>query len=860
MKDTQSKVIGAKIVACLLGGITIGTLVLGAIEAPNFGVAQWLTILVATAINFVVVQYPRRLKRSDLYFSVKEPVLLWSTLWLGIGGAVILAFITGVINYKSRKRDFLRWTIETSATTISAAAAGFTCYSVLRYGEGITVYPLANDPIGILILAAAVTSGAIAYELCMGILYAIYLKAENTIDLFAVIRENWVLIAITPIVVLATVLLFQLIVVYFSVYIGVLALPIAFAAHFAYRFHRQMLAQKTKEIREANRIHVATVEALATAIDARDQVGRGHVSRTQIYAIGIGKALGLSSDEIHALRTGSLLHDIGKLAVPDHILNKPGQLTPGELEKMKIHPVVGASILEIVKFPYPVVSTVRHHHEAWDGSGYPHGLKKDEIPLTARILAVADAYDTIRGARPYRKPVSKEEGRRFIMNSAGKQFDPRIVDIFLRNLNKFDDRVTQKALAYHSDEEIEILNGSERNTSPSYVEQIKRANREVYTLYELARVFSASLNLEETLSLFVTKIDELVPYDTCVVYLLDENENVATARHVEGRHADSLKNRKIKIGQGATGYTLKKKQPVHHINPGLDFSFYQMEFINEYKSMASLPLIANEKVIGAVSMYSCSLEAYEDEHMRLLETLSRIASDAISSSLRHAESENRAYTDAMTNLPNARSLQIQFDKEVARAVRNKSKFQLLMLDLDGFKAVNDTYGHKAGDQLLQDISNVMRGQLRDYDFLARYAGDEFVAIIPDTTRDAVLELCQRMSAAVKGFKLDVGNGGFASVGVSLGASTFPDSGESLDSLIIAADKEMYAVKGRRKAEERDRKMLEVQASIQAETELKNQARIDAEPVFDEDSIESLIVELDETHVVPSRGPIPRPKQ
>ena len=315
----------------------------------------------------------------------------------------------------------------------------------------------------------------------------------------------------------------------------------------------------------------------------------------------------LSTNKMNALKTGALLHDIGKLAVPDHILNKPGRLTPAEMEKMKIHPEVGASILEKVDFPYPVVPTVRYHHEAWDGSGYPEGLSKEGIPLTARILAVADAYDSIRGARPYSRSVALDEARKHILIGAGSQFDPEIVDIFIRNLNKFEKEAERQELAYSSDEN-KVLGYNHKKAGVSYVEQIKRANQEVFTLYELARVFSSALSLEETLSLFAKKVGELVPLDTCIVYLLNETKTVAVATHTQGKNSESLKNRKIKVGQGATGYTMKKRQPIYNINPGLDFSFYQMEFIQEYTSMASLPLIANEKLLGAVSLYSCELE------------------------------------------------------------------------------------------------------------------------------------------------------------------------------------------------------------------------------------------------------------
>ena len=219
------------------------------------------------------------------------------------------------------------------------------------------------------------------------------------------------------------------------------------AAAVAYRFHVASLGQKTKQITDFSRMHLATVEALATAIDARDQVGLGHVRRTQIYAVGIGKILELSENEINALRTGALLHDIGKLAIPDHILNKPGSLTPAELEKTKIHPVVGASILEKVGFDYPVVPTVKFHHECWDGRGYPEGLKGKDIPLTARILSVADAYDTLRGARPYRPPIARDEARQMILDSSGTRFDPAIVQTLMSNLSFLEAEIDAQGLA-----------------------------------------------------------------------------------------------------------------------------------------------------------------------------------------------------------------------------------------------------------------------------------------------------------------------------------------------------------------------------------------------------------------------------
>lgn len=635
---------------------------------------------------------------------------------------------------------------------------------------------------------------------------------------------------------------------HFALFFGLVVLPVAVVAYFAYRVHVARLTQKTREITEASRVHLATVEALATAIDARDQVGTGHVRRTQIYAVGIGEILNLPASEIEALNTAALLHDIGKLAVPDHILNKPGKLTPAELEKTKIHAQVGASILERVDFSTPVVPTVKHHHEMWDGSGYPDGLSKEEIPLTARILAVADAYDTLRGARPYRTAIAREDARRHLLNNAGTQFDPKIVDVFLRNLQRLETQVIEQGFSYALDDKTDFDYCGEVESKQTYVEQIKRANREVFTLYELARVFSSSLDLEETLCLFVEKISNFVPFDSCVIYLAeDEHCERAKAALTAGENAAILKEKRIKAGEGASGFVLKKRQSITDVDPGMDFTIEQTELAESYAGMASVPLFAEDKLLGAVSLYSSDVEVYEEEQIRLLETVARIASDAISMALHHAETESKAFTDPMTGLPNARSLQTQFEKEAARASRNEGSFQLLMLDLDGFKAVNDTFGHKTGDKLLKEISKVMRGQLRDYDFLARYAGDEFVVIVPETTTEDVEDLCRRIERAVSDFELKI-DGALeqksARVGVSLGAAGFPQHGETLDQIIAAADKRMYAVKTLHKT----KKQLPAVESPQDPSAEKSTTP-ECENAAAPSSTDGFIVELNESHII-----------
>ncbi len=639
-------------------------------------------------------------------------------------------------------------------------------------------------------------------------------------------------------------------------FLGFAVFLIAMLGIISFRSQKLMLDRKTAEIHEANRVYISTVEALATAVDARDQIGRGHVNRTQHFAVKMGEVLGLEKPELEALNTAALLHDIGKLAVPDHILNKPGELTPAEREKVKTHSSVGAAIISEIGFPYPVTPAVKHHHERWDGKGYPDGLAGKDIPLTARILSIADAYDTLRVTRPYRPAVTREGARALLKNGAGSQFDPELVSIFLKNLRNFEKEIEAKGLSYEEDDSAPLHPVTEKNSkNHGYVEQIKKANREVFTLFELARVFGTSLNIDDTLSLFTKKISELLPMATAVVYLLNETGTVAIAKHAEGVNSDALKNRKLRVGEGTTGKTLEALESISTTGPAEDFSSYDLDFVNSYKAMASVPLVAHGKVLGAVSIYSRDLDKYEEEHMRLLETVSKIASDAIWTVLTHQESEVRALTDPMTGLPNARSLQARFESEISRARRTGSRFQILMIDLDGFKAVNDTYGHKAGDLMLKELSDLMKEELREYDFLARYAGDEFVAIIPEADPEAAYELAQRIETSVSEFRLDVGKGRFASVGASIGYASYPNNGDTLDQIVIAADKAMYSVKEGRK---RRRKALE-ELKMKRRTKIQEDSpeplvndKVKAEPVHSPGTEEhELIIELDERHIVTS---------
>jgi len=209
--------------------------------------------------------------------------------------------------------------------------------------------------------------------------------------------------------------------------------PLLLVLYMTFRTSMARVADATSHLEELNALYLATVHTLAAAIDAKDQVTHGHIKRVQAYSAALAKAVGIKNEfQLKAIQTAAILHDTGKIAIPEAILNKPGPLDDDEFAVMKRHAAMGADIISSIKFPYPVEPIVRHHHENWDGTGYPDRLVGTETPVGARILAVVDCYDALTSDRPYRARMSDENALAIVLSRRGTMYDPLIVDTFIR--------------------------------------------------------------------------------------------------------------------------------------------------------------------------------------------------------------------------------------------------------------------------------------------------------------------------------------------------------------------------------------------------------------------------------------------
>jgi diguanylate cyclase (GGDEF)-like protein/putative nucleotidyltransferase with HDIG domain len=592
-----------------------------------------------------------------------------------------------------------------------------------------------------------------------------------------------------------------------------LSLPLLYVLYFSLRIYRDRLREEGDRGKEMADLYLKVIEALALAIDAKDRTTQRHVRRVQTFAVELGRTLGLPQPELEALKAGALLHDIGKLAVPEHILCKPGRLSGEELDKMKIHPRIGAEILEAVQFPFPLTSVVRSHHEKWDGTGYPDRLKGEEIPLAARILSVVDCYDALTSDRPYRRPLTKEEALKYIQSEAGTSYDPRVVEALVGNLDRLEtlaaqvNRTRETSIAPDKrklKDRQGTLTRDANETRASIMDHISSAHRELYALYELAQSVSKSLNLDEAMGFISSKIARLLHYRCLVLYLHDRERGVLRAQYVSGRDASRLRGHEIRPGERMSGWAAVHRLPIlgrAHGDPvrseGTRSDLEELlarEEIERLENAIVAPLLDGDQVLGALALYDRPDRPYEEDHLRVISIIARHVSNAVKNALLYGATKESALTDPLTRLPNARYLFVSFEEEISRATRQQVPLSIIELDVNDFKAVNDQHGHPAGDRILRSLARVIRSQLRGCDTCVRYAGDEFIVTIPGVGKQEIGKMQGRIQQAIETHRFAVHGGRPVRLSISMASASFPEDGRTFEALIAVADARLYETK------------------------------------------------------------------
>jgi diguanylate cyclase (GGDEF)-like protein/putative nucleotidyltransferase with HDIG domain len=589
-------------------------------------------------------------------------------------------------------------------------------------------------------------------------------------------------------------------------WLAVLIMAPLYLTYRTYKVYLGRIDDEQRHVREMADLHLATIEALALAIDAKDQTSQSHIRRVQLYAADVARALGMSENEIQGVKTAALLHDIGKLAVPEHILSKPGPLTPEEFQKIRAHPKVGADIVSSVPFPYPVAPLILSHHERWDGKGYPAGLKGEEIPLGARILSVVDYFDALMAERPYHKAMSFDAAIGLLQQEAGKGLDPTVVEKFVDLLPSLQaeavalEQAMRKPAPTAAPELGQPATGlTPEPTKKNVFDDIALAHREIYALYEIAQAMGTSLGVSDTMALISAKLSNLVPFSCAALFLYDEETETLRCRFATGTDADIIQQVAVHTGEGLTGWVARNRRPLVNARPSADLEAAGLNSTStSLQSALVCPLLFNERFIGTLSVYHVDAAFYRDDHRRLLDRVSEQAAAVINNSMLFEQTQEDSLTDPLTGLPNTRFLFMHLTRELARAERLKSEVSLMVMDLDNFKDINDSHGHHVGDRALCEVARVLRAAIRPYDICVRYAGDEFIVVLSGCGADEAEHKRQELQKNIDEVYFEARPGKRLPLGISVGTAVFPQDGESYESLLATADSRMYQDKAGRK--------------------------------------------------------------
>src|SRR6185312_8422605 len=579
--------------------------------------------------------------------------------------------------------------------------------------------------------------------------------------------------------------------------------------YYNYKLHLTRLENDKVHVEELAGLHLRTIEALALAIEAKDSTTHDHLQRVRIYATEIGREMNMVAEELDALQAAALLHDIGKLAVPEHIISKPGKLTPEEFEKMKIHPIVGAEILQRVQFPYPVVPIVRAHHERWDGSGYPFGLRGEEIPIGARILAAVDCLDALASDRQYRRALPLDDAMRHVEMESGISFDPQVVTVLKQHYQELERKAQGQdhpLAKLSTDVKVEKgvpAAGLEHNEGKfqqpavaktqhvEFLSSIASARQEAQMLFELSQTIGNSLSLDETLSVLSVRLKRLIPYDSIAIYCKKDDRLVP--EFVTGDNFRLFSSLQIPMGQGLSGWVAQNRKAIVNGNPSVEPGYLADDTkFSTLRSALAVPLEGLQGVLGVLALYHADKDAFTNDHLRILLAIASKLGLSIENALKYRLAETSATTDYLTGLPNARSLFLHLDREMSRCRRHEEALTVLVCDLDGFKQVNDRFGHLEGNRLLRAFAQKLKDSCREYDYVARMGGDEFVIVAPGLTPETSLEktyyfnqLAMEAGRQVTGEDI---------ISLSVGAAFYPRDGRDAEQLLAEADRRMYVVK------------------------------------------------------------------
>ena len=537
-----------------------------------------------------------RVPSMPIKISISDIFTILTVLMIGPSAGALTAALDGLVLSLRRPR---------ARSTPSHVLFNMACLAIATWVAGQAYASLAGpQPLhggaqgAVRLLALMTVFGALHFGLNAAMV-AVAIALERRASIRVIWREHFSSLWIASLVSVFAAMLIMVVWRTDMMEGLILMAPLPVILHVGMRHVLGRTEDQVAHLRNVNRVYMATIEALAQAVDAKDHVTHDHVRRVQENSLRLATSLGIRDEaQLQAIKAAALLHDIGKIAIPEHILHKPGRLTAAEFDIMKRHAAIGADILAVIEFPYPLVPIVRHHHENWDGTGYPDGLAADRIPIGACILQVVDCYDALTSDRPYRLAMTPEEARRIISERSGTMYSPRVVEAMLA-LPISELQSAPKAVP-----------GQGALPRPGDVRDVSWPALDGLSM--MARLGDAVWS----------HLQPHLPAAAFVFYVYDMHSDALRPANQAGVRVVTPPA-SIAVGERVSGWVAATGRAAVNSDPQLDLDQGERD-VPPLRSALAVPVMGGGQIIGVLAFYAEAPDAFSEAHQRFVESAARL--------------------------------------------------------------------------------------------------------------------------------------------------------------------------------------------------------------------------------------------
>jgi putative nucleotidyltransferase with HDIG domain len=740
---------------------------------------KWLVLALLTLLSGSATV---KLPLVPATISISETFVFTSALLFGTAaGTLTVALDALAISFWLARRRHPTYRIAFNVFALPAALwAGSTVYYLLSPVPPLGTYA---DELELSQLLFPLIAFTVVYFGLNSWLLAIAISLERQQSPFAVWRTNFALLSLNY---FGGASIAALLVIYtkdIDLFFVAFVLPLLVALYFTFWLSMRRVDDSNKHLSQLNRLYISTIETLAMAIDAKDQITHGHIRRVQHYAVGLARHMGIADQaQISAIEAASLLHDMGKLAIPEYILNKPGKLTTAEFDKMKLHASVGAEILSAIDFPYPVVPIVRHHHENWNGTGYPDQLKGNDIPIGARILSVVDCFDALTSDRPYRPRLTNHEAIRILLERRGFMYDPLVIDTFVR---VHGDLERSAADVYGNDAGFSAVTrgalplSDGRQLGSDRADDVLASTEELLVLFDIAQGLTAHIGVADAADLIAKHLCRVIPACTVVFFLYDAARDTLVAVHTTGDHSSRFASLEIPRGERLTGWVAANRQVILNSDPVLDLGEIARSLRPPLRSCLSTPLMVSQQLVGTLTAYSHDADGFTEDHVRVLDIIGGQVAHTLRRALDVERDRATAHRDVITGLPNVRELGRVVLAQLS-LIEHSAGFSILSVRIPQQSRIPHPVG--SIDVVFERaLAETIRSALRAADLLFHVDANSFVVLLLNTDVVAMNAVAQRVA-----HRLAEARDGRLGAATMIGLSRVPDDGVQLSDLMDRA--------------------------------------------------------------------------